>query len=748
MKIKIDKKRFLYFLCAMGLIMTAAGIPGPAWGADKSPLDLLSAPPIIVAENTNGGSVLIQLRNNSKDAVDVSLGVPDFKSQTTGRDLGCTIGFSDPDAADSKSVYTRTMNPNQTISFKITVSGLWEAGESTAELFNNGTDRIGTLKAVKYKVPFSVVIVPPSADNSVLNFQYGREAVITLKNNDAMTYPVQWELFINGNRYQGSEVIINPQSNATLTFIPPKHWFNARVNALFKTNAAANGVLTLKFVPKGSMSLPYWPQSSIPVSAQLSYWSETSRQIVSFMIIFILLALGGICSFILNSWIPNQRRRLDLLERLNTLANRIHEISSRIDSTLRVLVRVERHRLRNALFTRKIISPDIKDLFDQVGKGIDTLFKRVEFLEEIDGVYDSMNDPVLSASAPPSLMESIEINLKKATELLKKTEPQEVDFTQVRNLIDDGKKLVGIITVPDIAFKTELTDGIASLNTIFNETNGAIGSKDLCKQIRQALPGPFEILKEDYSDPGKLERDDCYNIDFNIIRLHLIKEFVALFYEVPVAEREKRVTNHLEDLLNSLGKLNRSELSEAQLLVQQIKEGIFKEDIKNAIISKTISIENDQSVVYTNQAVQFYTYFGTPALNHASAQREFELMWDFGHHNLKEDGWKVAHYFPTELEYPVKVTFIDSKGNKLTDANGTPIQLERNIPVLPDPKLKLKQRFQIEALRFSIAFLAALFGLLAGAQEQILKLDLIPGLIAVFMLGFTADSIKNLLTQQ
>jgi hypothetical protein len=44
--------------------------------------------------------------------------------------------------------------------------------------------------------------------------------------------------------------------------------------------------------------------------------------------------------------------------------------------------------------------------------------------------------------------------------------------------------------------------------------------------------------------------------------------------------------------------------------------------------------------------------------------------------------------------------------------------------------------------------LVALVALVAGARDQLLKLDILPGLVAVFLLGFGADSIKNLLTQK
>jgi len=52
----------------------------------------------------------------------------------------------------------------------------------------------------------------------------------------------------------------------------------------------------------------------------------------------------------------------------------------------------------------------------------------------------------------------------------------------------------------------------------------------------------------------------------------------------------------------------------------------------------------------------------------------------------------------------------------------------------------------LELVRFGIVFFATLLGLLAGARDQLVKLDLVGGVIAVFLLGFSADAIKNLLT--
>ncbi len=52
-----------------------------------------------------------------------------------------------------------------------------------------------------------------------------------------------------------------------------------------------------------------------------------------------------------------------------------------------------------------------------------------------------------------------------------------------------------------------------------------------------------------------------------------------------------------------------------------------------------------------------------------------------------------------------------------------------------------------QILWFFLSLLLVLIGMIAGAKEQILKLDLIPAFIAIFLAGFGADHIKNLLSQ-
>ena len=63
---------------------------------------------------------------------------------------------------------------------------------------------------------------------------------------------------------------------------------------------------------------------------------------------------------------------------------------------------------------------------------------------------------------------------------------------------------------------------------------------------------------------------------------------------------------------------------------------------------------------------------------------------------------------------------------------------EQKITVEKQPRRGFGERNWGEVVRLAIALMVALIGLLAGAQEQLAKLDIVPAAIAVFLLGFGA----------
>jgi hypothetical protein len=112
-----------------------------------------------------------------------------------------------------------------------------------------------------------------------------------------------------------------------------------------------------------------------------------------------------------------------------------------------------------------------------------------------------------------------------------------------------------------------------------------------------------------------------------------------------------------------------------------------------------------------------------------------------------------AHYFELPKEdrrgkaFHVTARFRDEDGKPVVDANQKVVELTRVVQVRPTTVGSyVDDRAWTEALKLAAALLIAVFGLVAGARDQLLKLDILPGLVAVFLVGFGADTIKSLLT--
>ena len=162
-------------------------------------------------------------------------------------------------------------------------------------------------------------------------------------------------------------------------------------------------------------------------------------------------------------------------------------------------------------------------------------------------------------------------------------------------------------------------------------------------------------------------------------------------------------------------------------------------------------ISVDPEIAFERAPLTFFVEFYDQVLNDAAARQNWTCEWDFGD-NLGAKGWTVSHYFELKKTSPadgfeVEATVRDADG-QLVQIDGNPVTLKRKVKVLPSHQgARFESRVWAEAAKLAAALLIAIFGLVAGAQEQLLKLDILPGLVAVFLVGFGADTIKNLLTK-
>jgi hypothetical protein len=203
-----------------------------------------------------------------------------------------------------------------------------------------------------------------------------------------------------------------------------------------------------------------------------------------------------------------------------------------------------------------------------------------------------------------------------------------------------------------------------------------------------------------------------------------------------------------------------------------MREDIYESDVlaeidkKRADGEKRVRLEFDTQKARPYLPVYFSIAFDDPRFCGAAALSRLSFKWSFPG-DLSEEGSRVCHYFlgneplenePEAIDHQhknsgkkhcrlrngrkVKIA-VSVQSHKNLDAADT---IEGVLEIQP-PKPHQATRAFAEAVRFLIAFGVALAGLEAGALDQLAKLDFFPATLAVVVLGFGADSIKNLLTQ-
>lgn len=821
---------------------------GPSSEAKEaiSPLTIIESSPLIIHPPADTQTEIITIRNNTQDPAPVVLQFGNFINNTTETLTPGEVSYSWPDSA-AKNFGGFEIPGGTSIKVRITVSEVQGEGEGRIPLINSITGaQIGQLRLIR--TPFDVSLDVPlvvGENTQKLDFKRGTPASFVLKNDSSTPYKVRWMMAVNGVKYCGknaepyrllswswvksfflpherptcapeewTSVNISPNSRKIIEILPPEGWFPRAFQSVFKDDVQVSNLRlrldeyaggetkgTLSQLAKESL-----PEKEIPFTAHLAYFSPNTQLILSTIVISLVLLVGGVFSLIVRNWVPNQLRKQDLKEKLAKLSVKTSALSSRLDSNLRVLVRVEPKRLTDLLHSRIIISPDMATVFTQCEKGIKSLERRVGILETVDSTYERL-DALWSSWPPPSLIGNVELQLSKASQLLRSTDPSEFDFEAAKSSVAGAILSCERIHADDDKFAEYLNGKITSLKSGF-APDGPVGGTETCKRIKNLLPGLFKILEgdRDPQNPTPIASDDYSRLDMSVLALTMIRDYVQLYENSASLQKDLRLIEYEDKFIKHLSLQSREQLAKAQSLLRQMREGIFTSDIEEAIRNREIAIEMDPPVAREQHPVRFSARFNRIDLNDSAARESFECIWDFGSarvhidkgrfwnrskpkgaddgalalassNSMKDDkphaddpnrdvessspdnypvesedrfierGWSVCHYFVLNTTHHVTVWFEDQTGKTICENNS---KLELKRPVLPaiDPSAQSKDRLKTEMVSLAIVLVVALLGLITGAREQVLKLDIVPGLVTVFLLGFSADAIKNLLTQR
>lgn|GEM_PF-4983712 len=736
-----------------------------------APLGVQVLPSHLTIDGQNNASATIVISNDSDRSVPIFLTADDFEL-APGEPVPARIAFgpAGTTAANSPSFELVDLKAKTDVRVRTDITNFSQAGIATAVLRNRG-EKIGELIAVKDQFPFNVKPLGSKDDAPLLlRFCDIAPAYIVLKNDDALTYSLDWKLEATSLPPQGSRIPrLAGQGTSVLRFNNDVGWipsWNSLSTILRPVDT--DGMLTITATSRDQKLR--WKERTFPVTVRRSYWSDYGYQWVTFVILSLLLTLGGIASLLLNNWIPNRLKRVTVREAIEAVSPKIRVLSSNIMSALRVGIRVEKQRLLQRLKSRSAISPDFAMLAAECEAGAQRLGREVDLIDRIDEILRSIesNWPAAGVHGPTLLRRACTL-LHEAQLKLARPELTDAIVADAEAIINQAEGTITSSQVLDTAMTADVAGRVAGLR---RELKNLAESAAL-KEILDKVPLLNDVVQDDrYEKAEALSVDVFCDVDTATTKLELVERFVKVYAAILQSDGET-AKKHLARFIEALRRTSFAAYREGVSIVEQVEEISFADDATAEIKAGRVKIRYEPQSPKVNQAVTLCLEFQKRRLNEDAARNTLVCEWHFVHgdeeetsgpfkalyskirkapknqptpvrYEWTEEGFRISHYFPTPEAQRVWVRFFDEDGAAIESSPGNTVRIEESIRVSGTKRRAWGERTWIEATRLSIALIGAIFALLGGAQAQIAKVDLVPGLIAVFLLGFSADQIKNI----
>lgn len=709
---------------------------------------IVGAPEIVIDRNSGAGSAVINFRSTAP--LNGSL---TGLANTAAEPRPQLTFASEASTSQAQTVYPLSTDPSRTTTVIANVTGVKQPGSFDADLAFDGNN-FGKLKIVY--LPFAVTVSGPDPNKAELALVDGEAASVTLKNDDPIAYPVIWRLNVGGDEICGDQLTLPAKGVALIQCKPSVPFTLARIEDLFKVESTeGHSLLLYPVLPGTNASFDKTsPWKIIPVKASLSHFGPASQQFWGYVGIIGVLILGGLASLFLSQALPNRLRRLNIKERLLNTARTTANLTSGVGSKLQVLLRLERSRIFDMLESRNTFSPDFAGIVARCNDDTKKLESRVALAQQVDVALERLEQK-LTLGPPPSQIAAIEALIDDVKVLLAKIEPTDKDLEAAQTAITEAARRVDLLNEPDETFGQALAKRVAEVQA---DISNNFANDQVFTQLNTALPGPYRALQRVPNNTLSIAAAQCAELDMAVEKLLLMKEYVLLFEGTQDQAMLQRLDQNKARLLGYLQLQSWPAMRSARLLMRQMKDDVYPERLRQALVAKAATIVMKPALAYDRAPLEFCVCFNSDALEKAAAREEWTCQWGFGD-NLSENGWSASHYFllprtkgfqfQVAADFTVRATFLDDSGNVLNDpATNQPVVIEKAVNVRPSQQQWLfGDRARTELLKLFAALFIAVFALVSGAREQLMKLDILPGIIAVFTIGFGADTIKNLLTK-
>jgi hypothetical protein len=693
----------------------------------------------------------------------------------------------------------------QSITLAAAISGIEDGGSYSIALFN-GSQPIGKLSATGF--PFRVH-PDTAANGTVQVTVAADRSYFMLKNDDPLEYPISWELFVGTRKASGTlelrpsaseEVEINESNcggngSGTPSCLLSVSGGWARFSSWLK-DSSEDGRLRIAYRPKTSTEstkvqreASLVPHLVIPVKVVTHYRASDETAVLSSVILFMFLALGALLSVFANLWIPHNLRRNAISSRLKLLIRNIREISAAIPSQARISAEVDARELLDRLKNAGWFYSDFDTVLLEYGAQVSVLEARFALLQQADEYRQDL-EQLSDIDIPPTYIARARRAFEPAMEVFEGSQWTSAQQKLASDFVEAFKQQVDALrnvrSGVDEQFKTEIATRLARVKGVFGQTR-----QGMAAGFEKFVPSIFKRLNDGTFD-DKLVVSDYVQLDFDLWKLWLVERFVHAYEGATSASWRKKLEARagLSDevppgsLLYFLQLNTWDAIDCAKLLCDEVDQGIFPEDICAALGHRPpqVAIRVRQNEIMSNRRADFELCFSNYAMTGAMARREITPIWTFSvpgntevplhevdphgatqtmgalehvtnrlrgkisevHAGSKsERGWVVSCFVPQLSEIHVKVNFENWFGEMQVD--GEKATLEKSFPIQATDDSLVWARFWLEISRSCVALAIPVVGLLAGARDKLLGMDVTAAIAAVFVLGFSTDSIKSAL---
>jgi hypothetical protein len=577
--------------------MSLAGIPVTAQIAAAQ--IKVGTPPVVV--RSGSGASRLKLTNTGSSPQPLKLGVGIFLDETSQAPIEPPkVTFVSEAGGDLPP----TIAPGQSADVAVKIEGMSGSLSAEAPLFNAGNS-LGMLRLVAVDTPLNVALDGHGTPDQPLEFTYLRSVVIPLKNSGKDYLALEWRFLLGGTHEGNGIIILPPGSQSRVVFTPTSDVYSP---VDFFRPTSKTGVLLLRPHTASGVDPRLFDLHPLQVSLRMNRLGPETTETLFAVYVMAFLLLGGILSLLANSILPNLLKRIAYEKQLSLLANRTSSVSYRVDSYVRVLLRLERKRIEFALKEATWYSLSIAEKIDAVAIDIARLAQRLTIAERIDELRKRFED--VSATAPPSATDLVDQVLQSACEQLH-------SFTLPAEVLDEANNLIGKAD----AEMDALNDNAQQAKRVaanFKELNTRLNvfPKDLYPDLQIALSGIFRFFGYAFDDPTNIVPPMLFSIDHAIAAGHIILDYAMVraciakggTKECPTAGKDacERLLARECRLIELLGTLSWKALREARTLVQEMRENVYEEDIIEGLWKREIDKKPVAKIVFDTQRARPY----------------------------------------------------------------------------------------------------------------------------------------------